>query len=156
MEDEKDETVPDECMEELCNKNRTMSMYALVNSMSIRDVNHFSTKRRLKRVVAHVMLFIRSVKAGIRKDQSVDSQLCVGVMKVAHSILIRMSQIHLTENRQFISWKHQFGLYKDSKGVWRCHCGLENADLPFETKFPIFLKKQNHITSSLSMTVMRD
>ena len=42
---------------------------------------------------------------------------------------------------------HQFSLYQDAEGIWRCRGRLENASLPPEQKYPIFLERQNHVTT---------
>lgn len=52
----------------------------------------------------------------------------------------------MTENHRFSSWKHQFTLYQDSERIWRCQGRLENADLPLEQKYSIFLEPQTYVT----------
>ncbi|KAH9497448.1 hypothetical protein DERF_013441 [Dermatophagoides farinae] len=37
--------------------------------------------------------------------------------------------------------RDRFPMFKDEHGLWRCHSRLENADLPYEEKFPIVLPK---------------
>lgn len=55
--------VPDECMTELRSEDRTLVMYnVLGNPTSIIDPTQFSTLRRLRRVVAQIVRFIRGIK----------------------------------------------------------------------------------------------
>ena len=44
-------------------------------------------------------------------------------------------------------WKHQFGVFIDNKGVWRCCGHLDNADIPDSSKHPILLDAKYHITA---------
>lgn len=47
----------------------------------------------------------------------------------------------------FKIWQQQFGLFCDELGVWRCVGRLGNANLPFETKHPVFLDSQHHLAT---------
>ena len=49
---------------------------------------------------------------------------------------LKKLQLILIEMKEFELWKQQFGLFKDSDGLWRCRGRLSNAELP----------KDHHIT----------
>ena len=56
------------------------------------------------------------------------------------------SQALLLKDTNFDVWKKQFELFIDDKGIWRCGGRIGNADVPYSTKFPIFLHKDHHLT----------
>ena len=43
--------------------------------------------------------------------------------------------------------KGQLGLFTDKNGLWRCGGRLQNADLPYSTKHPVLLPRNNHFTA---------
>ena len=51
----------------------------------------------------------------------------------------------------FKIWQQQFGLFCDELGVWRCGGRLGNANLPFETKHPVFLDSQHHLATLIML-----
>ena len=55
------------------------------------------------------------------------------------------AQTLLAQETRFNEWKRQFGLFLDHKGVWRCGGRLDNADLQYATKHPIFLSKHHYL-----------
>ena len=126
-EDEGDAVIPDECMEELRARDQTLVMYSTLNNpTSIIDVTRFSTFRRLRRVIAQMMCFIRLTRAKMKK-RLVNCQLSIGDMELAHRILLHVAQADLVKNNRFGSWKHQFSLYQDTEGIWRCRGRLEEC-----------------------------
>ena len=56
------------------------------------------------------------------------------------------SQILLMRDKNFSTWKKQFGLFQDDANLWRCGGRLENADIPYATRHPILLHKNHHLT----------
>ena len=57
------------------------------------------------------------------------------------------SQVTLTQERRFDSWKKQFGLFVDEANVWRCGGRLTNANLPYATTHPVLLSRKHPLTS---------
>ena len=51
----------------------------------------------------------------------------------------------------FESCKKQFGLFQDSKGVWRCRGRLGNIEAPYAVKYPILILKAH----PLAMLIVR-
>ena len=46
------------------------------------------------------------------------------------------SQVELTQEQHFDSWKKQLSLFLDAANVWRCGGQLINANLPYSTVQP--------------------
>ena len=65
----------------------------------------------------------------------------------ARLLLLQASQSQLPKHPSFTSWRHQFGLYKDSSNLWRCRGRLSNTNLSDCTKNPILLDKSHHLTT---------
>ena len=63
------------------------------------------------------------------------------------------SQTLLLKDKNFDSWKKQFGLFSDDDGIWRCGGRIGNADVPYSTKYPIFLHKDHHLTKLFVLNV---
>ena len=59
---------------------------------------------------------------------------------------IMESQTLLLGERNFDIWKKQFELFLDKQGVWRCGGRIANANIPYSTKYPIFLHKDHPLT----------
>ena len=147
------ETFPRECLMEMKSKDREKVTFSMVNSNrpTVVPCEDYSTLQRLLRVTAYVLKFIRI----IRKQQKPDSQqstqpsavLCAEDTTAALSYWLKMSQSTLPDKEQFPLWNQQFGLFKDSDGVWRCGGRLENSEMPPALKHPVFLDKDHYLTS---------
>ena len=64
----------------------------------------------------------------------------------AEMLWIIESQALLLRDKNFDNWKKQFGLFLDDSGICRCRRSIANADVPYSTKYPIFLHKDHHLT----------
>ena len=64
----------------------------------------------------------------------------------AEMLWIIESQTSLLKDKNFGNWKKQFGLFLGDNGIWRCQGRITNADIPYSTKYPIFLHKDHHLT----------
>ena len=52
----------------------------------------------------------------------------------------------MAQEGKFPTWKNQFGLFLDDKGLWRCGGRLGNIALPYTTKHPLLLPRGHPIT----------
>ena len=59
---------------------------------------------------------------------------------------MKAAQRGLKRQENYKQLSNKFGLIEDSKGVIRCNGRLEHADFPAETKQPIILPKDHHLT----------
>ena len=48
-------------------------------------------------------------------------------------------------SKHFLLDTPMLGLFLDHKGIWRCGCRLDNADLQYAIRHPIFLRKHHHL-----------
>lgn len=44
-------------------------------------------------------------------------------------------------DKKFNYWQKQLDLFLDEKGVWRCRGRIQNAAVPYSTKNPILLPR---------------
>jgi len=111
----------------------------------------YSGLKRLLRVPAYVLKFVRL----LRRSQSPNSQqsgqatciLYAEDIKAALMYWVRVSQSALPQMEKFQQWSKQFGLFKESCGIWRCCGRLGNSELPPAAKNPMLLDKNHYLTN---------
>ena len=52
----------------------------------------------------------------------------------------------LMSNDKFHVVKRQLNLFQDPQGRWHCEGRIHNANLPYSTRFPVFLPNHHHFT----------
>ena len=110
----------------------------------------YSTLRRLLRVTAYVIRFIGSPKKGVEThSQNLEPE----EITEAEKLCIIQFQTLLTEDKRFGVWKQQFGLFVDPAGIWRCGGRLGNAELQYDTKYPVFLGKHHYLATLIIRNV---
>ena len=107
------------------------------------DYERYSTMSRLLRVTAYVLRAMKMFKKG---HPEISTDLRPEEFAEAKKLWIVDSQQKLVEERKFPTWKNQFNLFLDDKGLWRCGGRLGNANLPYSTKHPILLPHNHPIT----------
>lgn len=159
MSEDELEPIPEECLEEMKSKERSMFAHSLLvveesrRISAIMDCNDFSSLQRLLRVTAYVNRFVSVLKAKIQNSASQgSSDLVAGDLLEAELCWIREAQKSFNQEKKFSTWMHQFGLFVDSNGVWRCTGRLDNADIPAAVRHPILLPKKH----SLTYLIVRD
>ena len=148
-------TMPEECVTEMKAKDKCEVHSLLTTDVpmglgQIMKCENFSTFSRLCRVTAYVLRFVKAMKSRIQSSiTDVPSALSLGVTEIseAERLWIIESQVLLTKDTNFDSWKKQFGLFLDDANVWRCGGRLVNADIPYSTKHPILLHKNHYVTT---------
>ena len=68
-------------------------------------------------------------------------------MEEAELYWIREVQRSLKNNKNIKSWKQQWNLFEDERGVVRCQGRLGNSDLVDSAKYPILLDSNHHFTT---------
>ena len=106
----------------------------------------FSCLQRLLRVTALVFKFIKLLKAKHRGANETSEVTSAG-MEEAELCWIREVQRSLKDNKNIKSWKQQWNLFEDERGVVRCQGRLGNADLMDSAKYPILLDSNHHFTT---------
>ena len=72
-------------------------------------------------------------------------ELTVQDLSEAGKLWILDSQSSMVQDKNFPTWKVQFGLFKDDRQIWRCGGRLQNAKPPFSTVHPILLDRAHHL-----------
>ena len=145
--------LPEECLIEMKARNCEKLTFNLLSSNEPNAIvmcEDYSSLKRLLRVTAYVLKFVRL----LRRSQSPNSQQCGQAtyllsaedIKAALMYWVRVSQSALPQMEKFQQWSKQFGLFKDSCGIWRCG-RLGNSELPPAAKNPMLLDKNHYLTN---------
>ena len=142
-------TIPEDCLYELKAKDRENVSVSLLNSSEIEiviDCLRYSSLTKLVRVTGYVLKFIRNLKG--RHTPTTEGSCALSTDDVNDGLRYwpKILQLILIEMKEFELWKQQFGLFKDSDGLWRCRGSLSNAELQSSAKHPILLPKDHHVT----------
>ena len=103
LEDERDQVVPEKCLEELRKADKKVLVLCTATTThqaTVVDVERFSTLKRLLRVIAQVFRFIRLSRRRPETGE-IDKRLTACDMESAHELLIQMVQSSLAENQKF-------------------------------------------------------
>ena len=93
------------------------------------------------------MYVLRAVKLFKRSVVCPEKLLSLEELVEAERLWIVDIQVQLKSERNFNKWQKQFDLFPDKKDLIRCHGRLENANLPYSTKYPLFLPSKAHFTT---------
>ena len=142
---------PKECIDEMRIRDRDKPTLNLLNTYSAEAVlvlGNYSSLRRLLRVTAYVLKFVNAAR---RKDVAGASQsgctLTAEGVQRAMVYWLKNSQLPMPVMKEFQQWQKQFGLFQDDHGLWRCGGRLSNAEIAPETKHPILLNRNHHLTT---------
>lgn len=118
---QEDESMPEECIQELKAKDRKLLHSLVVVERTTRigqliQCEHFSSAQRLFRVTAYVLLAAEKFKKKLRETTT----LTVPLLSKAETLWVKEAQTHLVICTQFNNWKKQLSLFIDPEGVWRC------------------------------------
>ena len=109
------------------------------------DINKYSWLRMVLRVTAWLKRFCFNV-AKRTKSERKSGTLSLKEFTEAEIDWIKAAQRGLKLQENYKELSNKFGLTEDDKGVLRCKGRLEYADLSMETKEPIILPKEHHLT----------
>lgn len=145
-------TTPPDCLAEMrVRKEKPTTALATQTSLtSVLPCENYGCLSRLIRVTAWIQKFINSART--HKDHEAgshchaDCALTAGDLGIALTYWIKVSQSSMPGLRDFEQWRTQFGLYQDDSGIWRCRGRLGNSDMPEQTKHPILLNRDHHLT----------
>ena len=147
--------MPVDCTQEL--KVTTMGPLTATNSTTLNiDCHDYSSLGKLLRVTAYVLRFITLLKNKIKakhESTALDAnhkELLADSIVRAETFWVKNAQQCLTSEDRFQTLKSQFGLFQDEDGVWRCGGRLANATISFQTKHPILLPTNHHITTLIA------
>ncbi len=152
--DDKQQGLPaEECLKESKKKNKCAADNLLTTnepggiSQIIKSEN-FSSLRRLLRTTAIVMKFLALLKPRVETTEPPPTRAIMAedIMEAENS-WIREAQKPMLKEKEFDTWKRQFGLFCDHDGIGRCGGRLANASLPFVTKHPALLDQRHSLTT---------
>ena len=132
-------TIPGECLSEM--KKPQESLNLLVTERSVRldriiDCEKFSSYIRLIHVTSYILKFARLLKMKTRGNSETVNDLLE-----AERYWLRESQFSLMSNERYSAWKQ---LFTDRSGLLKCQGSLANADIPYETRYPVLLSPTHH------------
>ena len=152
-EDENSFLMPEECAKEL-KAQMVSSAHNMVVSEpptgigDCMNCEDYGSMIRLCRTTAYLLRAVEIFKSMRESTPSRDRQTELTAMELieAEKLWITQAQTSLIMDRNFEIWKKQLGLYLDEIGLWRCRGRLGNAEIPYDTKHPILLPKDNSVT----------
>ena len=110
------------------------------------DIKKYSDVNRLYRITCYVKRFIENLKNLIRKKKLNLSCISAKEYSEAEGIWIKVSQEKLEISENYDQLKNQLKLFKDDKNLIRCKGRINEASLPYETKNPILLNRDDYLT----------
>ena len=125
--EESEETmaVPAECLEEMKTRDREKPTVSLLNpstQTTILSCEGYSNLINLLRVTAYVLKFISAIKECKTRTSSTSSPanctLTAEDINLALMYWIKASQSPMSGTKDFHLWSNQFGLFRDSSGLW--------------------------------------
>jgi len=87
---------------------------------------------------SHVMKFCSTVRNSVKfsgKERN-----------FAELLLIMEAQVSLKNHNDFYMWEKQLSLSEDESEILRCRGRIDNANLPYSTKYPVILPGDHHLT----------
>ncbi|XP_065054025.1 uncharacterized protein LOC135682870 [Rhopilema esculentum] len=135
------------------NKESVMALLVYTKSkpsLKLQDLiqcERYSSLQRLLRVTAYILRFIKNLKSKLNQDSIETKQmLSLDEIEKARELWINEVQSYIPQETDFEKSSNLLGLFYDDKGIIRCKGRIENADLPYETRFPILLPRKHHFT----------
>ena len=144
----------EECLTEMKKGDQEKLTTTLLSSNDTNTIvpcEDYSSLRSLLRVMAYVLKFIRLVRRS--KDPNSDQSCLTGCILTTEDVSaalvywLKVSQSALPQAKRFQLRSQQFGLFRDSSGIWRCSGRLGNSAVPPGAKHPILLDKDHHLTN---------
>jgi len=124
--------IPEPCVAELKASSLVVVHSLLISRppgiSHIINCERFNSIPKLYRVTACVLKFLSMLMKQVQSPE-----LTVQDLSEAEKLWILDSQSSMVQDKNFPTWKVQFGLFKDDRQIWRCGGRLQNAKLPFST-----------------------
>ena len=103
----------------------------------------------LYRVTSFVLRFISNLKSAIKKDALVlNEHITLEEYEQARYLSLKSNQDVLRSESNFRNLEMKLNLFEDSKSIIRSKGRVANADLPYNTKYPIMISR-NHKLADL-------
>ena len=133
------------------NVNNMSTLLSTVNSQKEQlgeciKVSRYSSVLRLVRVTAYVLRFINNLKRSLAKQENLKCELSVDEINAAEKLWIREVQAEIERRPVFQQIEKSLNLFKDEHGILRCQGRLDNAPLPYDSKYPMTLTSNHEFT----------
>lgn len=143
--------LPAECLSELRSNDQQLVHGLLTAGTASRlsqmiDCKKFGSFERLISTTALVLKFCRILLSKVRRNNIEES--CDLNAEAEHRWILECQKLAVSD-KKFEHWKKQLDLFQDESRVWRCRGRIENAAVPFSTKYPALLHKDHPFTSLL-------
>eukprot|EP00794_Sanderia_malayensis_P019641 gene19643-21585_t len=122
-------------------RNLKIPRLELTAAREIVDPTRYSTKQRLLKVTAWVRRFIECCRQKKRSCKKLE----IEEINCAEEMWIKEVQRELQQDKDFKQTKQALNV-SETNGMLRCEGRFEHTDLPFETKKPRLLPKNNYFT----------
>ena len=111
------------------------------------DVTRYSRAITLFRVTSYVLRFVNNLKSRVSKS-SVKRRGLLATEEVneAERIWLKQAQAMIPLMGKYKKVKLSLGLFEDNDWLLRCYGRLENSPLPYESRFPVLLPSDHHLT----------
>ena len=124
------------------------------NLETVIDIKRFSNVRRLSRVTVLCLRFVRNlrIKAKGLKVEILKGEITADELSEVECMWIHEVQsktLTCQEDKNIKQLGHQLGLFIDENNIVRCKGRLSNADLPYLTKFPMFIPRDHYLAQLL-------
>ena len=141
--------MPENCLVEMETKDKNsvhglLTIKKATRLSQVMNCEDFSTLNRLLQVTAQVLRFCRILQRKLLPETTDTSE--ADATARAEMLWTMESQALLLRDKNFDNWKKQFGLFLNDSEIWRYQGRITNADVPYSTKYPIFLHKDHHLT----------
>ena len=154
---------PDYCEELKSNRANPISTLANVESSTpecslgnLIDPTRFSTYGTIMRVTAYVLRFVRNIQRSFENLATTKVPLTAEEISSAEKSWIRQLQVSIPKIKDYKRTKGSLSLFEDDENIIRCRGLIEASSLPYDTKFPILLPSDHHITRLIIMQSHED
>ena len=103
------------------------------------------------RVTAYVLRFVRNIQRSFENLPRTKVPLTAEEISSAEKSWIRQLQVSIPKMKDYKKTKESLSLFEDDENIIRCRGRIEASSLPYDTKFPILLPSDHHITRLIIM-----
>ena len=154
---------PDYCEEFKSNRANPISTLTNVESSTpecslgnLIDPTRFSTYGTIMRVTAYVLRFVRNIQRSFENLPRTKVPLTAEEISSAEKSWIRQLEGSIPKMKDYKKTKESLSLFEDDENIIRCRGRIEASPLPYDTKFPILLPSDHHITRLIIMQSHED
>ena len=115
------------------------------------DSEHYSSSGKLFRITAYVLRFLANLRSKMSKNRVKTGDLTLDELHDAEKLWFKSVQAILKKENRFPQLRVSLNLVEDGDGLLRCHSRMQNAPVDFNSRCPILLPEDNHISKLIVM-----